>query len=121
VTGLGFTSAPASTAWGRYLNREHAARAAYLEATAQAHREHLTGPWPDRDTYERIERTAWTVYYGAGRAAWKTYRAEMDAEAQPAMTTLDLELADPGVSWLPEPLNGGITDPARTPTSERNL
>lgn len=71
--------------WHRYLQREHAARDAYLAVTARAHTEYLTGPWPDRDSYTVVERQAWLTYYTAGRAAWQMYRHEIDSPPPPPM------------------------------------
>lgn len=69
--------------WHRYLQREHAAREGYLAVTARAHEEYLTGPWPDRDSYQVVERSAWLTYYTAGRAAWQMYRHEIDSPPPP--------------------------------------
>jgi hypothetical protein len=69
--------------WHRYLQREHAARDAYLAVTARAHQEYLTGPWPDRDSYMVVEKSAWLTYYTAGRAAWQMYRHEIDSPPPP--------------------------------------
>jgi hypothetical protein len=55
----------------------------YLAVTRHAHREYLTGPFPDRDAYMTVERDAWVTYYAAGRDAWKTYGTAMDATAEP--------------------------------------
>lgn len=69
--------------WHRYLDREHAARNAYLQTTFSAQREYLTGPWPDRESYNAVEHSAWTTYYAAGRAAWILYRQEIEAPPPP--------------------------------------
>jgi hypothetical protein len=71
--------------WHRYLDREHAARDAYVRTTQAAHREYLTGPWPDRDSYLAIEQSAYATYYQAGRQAWLYYRAEIDAPPPPPL------------------------------------
>lgn len=63
--------------WQRYTARERAARSAYLATVEKAHREYLTGPWPDRDAYQVVERQAWVTYYAAGRDAWRYYAAEI--------------------------------------------
>lgn len=83
MSGPGYAPRPPLTAWQRYLDREHAARDAYLAVTADAQDEYLTGPWPNRDAYQEVERRAWTTYYAAGRAAWQSYRAECDQTAPP--------------------------------------
>lgn len=85
---------PAS-AWERYLEREHAAREAYLAVTARAHQEYLTGPWPDRDSYMVVEKSAWLTYYTAGRAAWQVYRQEIDSPPPPPAPPADIRLPDP--------------------------
>lgn len=78
-----YPGGPAS-AWERYLANEHAARDKYLLAVQRAHVEYLAGPFPDRDAYATVERDAWLTYYQAGRAAWRSYRVEMD-NPPPAM------------------------------------
>jgi hypothetical protein len=81
--------------WHRYLQREHAARDAYLAVTVRAHAEYLTGPWPDRDSYQVVERQAWLTYYTAGRAAWQMYRHEIDTPPPPPAPPTDIRLPDP--------------------------
>lgn len=85
MTASEFTAPPGSGAWQRYLAHEHAARDAYLQTTAGAHREYLTGPWPDRQSYEAVERSAWVNYYAAGRAAWQTYTREVAPPPPPVV------------------------------------
>lgn len=63
--------------WQRYIEREHQARAGYLAVVQRAHHEYLTGPWPDRDSYQHVEQSAWLTYYAAGREAWRIYRQEL--------------------------------------------
>ena len=70
-------------AWNRYIAREHTARDVYLATVNSAHREYLTGPWPDRDSYEHVERSAWITYYAAGREAWRRYTAELTPPPPP--------------------------------------
>lgn len=65
------------TAWHTYLTATHAARDHYLNITHQAHLMLLTGPFPDRAGYQRVENTAWESYYTAARAAWEQYTAAM--------------------------------------------
>ncbi len=79
MTSPGYPQPAQDTPWTRYLTREHAARDGYLAATRHAHAEYLTGPWPDRESYQLAERQAWVTYYQAGRAALNAYRAEMTA------------------------------------------
>ena len=76
MTAPAAPSAPANPAWQRYLDREHAARDAYLATVKAAHREYLAGPWPDRAAYNVVETAAWATYYQAGRAAWRAWRQE---------------------------------------------
>ena len=61
----------------RYIDATHAARDAYLATTYHAHRQYLTGPWPDREAYQTVENTAWKVYYQASREAWQRYTREL--------------------------------------------
>lgn len=105
--------------WQEYLNREHAARDKYLTDVASAHREYLTGPWPDRGAYEVMERQAWMTYYAAGRDAWKFYRAALETPppppAMPAAPYLSRDAggevwpADPPYAIQPtfNPITGG--------------
>lgn len=81
----GFVYQPAATsgAWQRYLDREHAARDAYLGTTMAAHREYLMGPWPDREAYQHVEHSAWVTYYAAGREAWRIYTQEITPPPPP--------------------------------------
>jgi hypothetical protein len=90
------------TPWGRYIAQEHAARNEYLAITAEAHHQYLTGPWPDRDAYNRVEGTAWRVYYAAGRDAWRDYRDSMSPPMPKRPTTL---FSEPGTfpNYLPAP------------------
>lgn len=67
--------------WRDFQGREHAVRNTYLATVERAHREYLTGPFPDRDAYTVVERDAWSTYYAAGRESWKLYRAAMEATA----------------------------------------
>jgi hypothetical protein len=62
----------------RYIDATHAARDQYLNTTYHAHRMYLTGPWPDRETYQQVENTAWRVYYTASREAWQRYTSEVE-------------------------------------------
>lgn len=73
--------------WQRYVAREHAARDNYLAVVARAHHEYLSGPWPDRDAYQVVERQAWVTYYAAGRLAWQDYRAEFTRPEAPPVET----------------------------------
>jgi len=70
-------------AYRRYLDATHAARDMYLHVTEHAHKTYLTGPWPDRDAYQIVERQAWCVYYAAGRAAWRKYETELENATRP--------------------------------------
>lgn len=79
-------------AYRRYLAREHEARDGYLHVTDAAHREYLTGPWPDRASYEVVERQAWLTYYAAGRAAWRTYTAELEQPPPPPPAQPDIPI-----------------------------
>ncbi|MGH9622527.1 MAG: hypothetical protein ACRD45_22820 [Bryobacteraceae bacterium] len=63
--------------WQRYVAKEHAARDAYIATVQSAHREYLTGPWPDREAYQHVETSAWVTYYAAGREAWRHYTREL--------------------------------------------
>lgn len=65
------------TAWHTYLTATHAARDHYLNITHQAHLMLLTGPFPDRDGYQRVEHQAWDSYYAAARTAWQHYTATL--------------------------------------------
>ena len=70
--------------WQRYVAKERAARAGYLAVVERAHNEYLTGPWPDREAYEHVERSAWMTYYAAGREAWRYYTDELTPPPPPA-------------------------------------
>ena len=67
----------------RYLDATHAARDQYLATTYAAHRLYLTGPWPDRVTYQKVETDAWNVYYTAARLAWQRYTNELSPGEDP--------------------------------------
>ncbi len=69
--------------WQRYVAKERAARGAYLAVVERAHREYLTGPWPDREAYQHVEQSAWVTYYAAGREAWRHYTAELTPPPPP--------------------------------------
>lgn len=69
--------------WQRYVAKEHAARDAYIATVQNAHREYLTGPWPDREAYQHVEQSAWVTYYAAGREAWRHYTAELNPPPPP--------------------------------------
>lgn len=69
--------------WQRYVAKERAARSAYLATVESAHREYLTGPWPDREAYQHVEQSAWVTYYAAGREAWRHYTAELNPPPPP--------------------------------------
>lgn len=99
----------AATPWQRYLEREHAARGIYLNVTAQAHFDYLSGPWPDRDAYQDIERNAWHTYYQAGREAWQRYRAEAEELSAPPLPD-----RVPGEAWR-ELVGGGHHLPGDSP------
>lgn len=85
MTGTDRPAPIGSTAWSLYLDREHAARDMYLRLVERAHREYLTGPFPDRSAYEVVERGAWATYYAAGRDAWRSYRTDIENQAPPAV------------------------------------
>jgi hypothetical protein len=85
VSATSYAETGPRSPWHRYLDREHAARDAYLQTTFSAQREYLTGPWPDRDSYNAVEHSAWTTYYAAGRAAWILYRQEIEAPPPPPL------------------------------------
>ena len=82
--------------WQRYVAKERAARGAYLATTESASREYLAGPWPDRDAYQHVERSAWVTYYAAGRDAWRHYTAELNPPPPPPAPP-----AAPGMTHLP--------------------
>ena len=88
------------TAWQRHHQATETAMRAYLAVTYAAHRQYLTGPWPDRDAYNAVELSAWVTYHAACRAAWATYRAETTAPPPPPVPT--------GPTFTP-------SDPAGTP------
>lgn len=69
--------------WQRYVAKERAARGAYLATVERAHQEYLTGPWPDRQSYEHVETSAWLNYYQAGRDAWRHYTRELEPPPPP--------------------------------------
>lgn len=71
------TGQPANL-WRWYTTASEAARNSYLATTYAAHRMYLTGPWPDREAYQRVENTAWDVYYTAARGVWRRYTAAID-------------------------------------------
>lgn len=109
----GYTGADGSPAWRRYLTREHAARNQYLATTTMAQAEYLTGPWPDRDAYNAVERSAWMTYYAAGRSAWQAYRQEAATAAlPPPRPTGDSGTYRPG-GYLPD--RDGQLPPAADP------
>ena len=83
MSGPGYIPAPQTGAWPRYIAKEHAARDAYLATVEHAHREYLTGPWPDRESYNHVEISAWVTYYAAGRAAWRAYTQEITPPPPP--------------------------------------
>lgn len=76
-----------SSPWQYYLGREHAARDMYLNVVGRAHQEYLTGPYPDRDAYQVVERQAWLTYYAAGRQAWIDYQAALNTPPPPPPPT----------------------------------
>lgn len=80
MTTPAYLESAESSAWQQYLTAEHAARDHYLRLVQRAHLEYLTGPWPDRPSYETFERTAWLNYYAAGRDAWRAYRTAVEAQ-----------------------------------------
>lgn len=81
------------TAWHTYLTATRAARDHYLNVTHQAHLMLLTGPFPDRDGYQRVEHQAWDAYYTAARTAWQRYTNELNPGEDPpaAQHSPDLE------------------------------
>jgi len=85
VTPSDYWGSDEATPWQTYLDRQRTARDGYLLLVERAHKEYLTGPFPDRSAYEVVERAAWVTYYAAGRGAWHAYRADMDTagEARP--------------------------------------
>ena len=88
--------------WQRYVAKERAARGAYLATVESAHREYLTGPWPQRDYYQQVEQTAWATYYTAGRDAWRHYTAEITPPPPPQLApTGDSVSFRPG-GYLPD-------------------
>jgi hypothetical protein len=91
VTGRGDVSRETSGPWITYLNQEHAAREMYLLVVERAHREYLAGPWPDRGSYEVVERQAWNTYYAAGRGAWGRYQAALETPPPPPRTAVGYE------------------------------
>lgn len=101
MTADGYNPNLGLTPWGQYLNREHAARDGYLAVTQAAHREYLTGPWPDRDSYTTIERQAWATYYAAGREAWNQYRRDMTPPPAPPAPPMPHRVpqAGTGTGW----------------------
>lgn len=87
MSGFIYQAAAPNNAWQRYLAMEHAARDAYLATVQGAHREYLSGPWPDHDAYSHVEHSAWITYYAAGREAWRTYAREMEPPPPPPAIT----------------------------------
>ena len=69
--------------WQRYVAKERAARTMYLDVVQRAHHEYLTGPWPDRESYNHVEQSAWQTYYAAGREAWRFYAEEITPPPPP--------------------------------------
>lgn len=88
---------PPMTPWDWYQARERAARNGYLAVVQRAHHDYLTGAWPDRDAYNRVEQQAWLVYYAAGRAAW--------AEMTKALADLGKLPAPPPAGTHPYPVS----------------
>lgn len=83
MSGFVYTPGHGPAAWQRYIQHVNRARDGYLAVVERAHREYLTGPWPDRDSYQSVERSAWVTYYAAGRQAWRIYEQEMIAPPPP--------------------------------------
>lgn len=98
--------------WQRYIAKEHAARDAYLATVQGAHREYLTGPWPDRDAYTHVERSAWMTYYAAGRDAWRHYTREIQPPPPPPAIVVPGPLAQARANDRAEKTGG----PAPYPT-----
>lgn len=101
---------PAPNAWKLFTDAEHTIRASYLAIVDLAAKEHLNGPYPDRDAYTRIEHQAWAVYYQAGRANWRQYTRNMEAEINPAPHRGPPPLPDwaAGTGWPPSTRPGGL-------------
>lgn len=93
MSGFIYQSGHQSAAWQRYIEHERAARDAYLQTTHRAHFEYLTGPWPDREAYNHVELSAWTTYYAAGRAAWRTFVQEITPPPPPPTPIADQSAA----------------------------
>lgn len=83
MTGPDDVSRETSTPWQQYQDREHWARNMYLLVVQGAHRQYLTGPYPDRSAYETVERDAWITYYAVCRDAWKTYATALETTPPP--------------------------------------
>lgn len=116
MTNTDYTRAIDSIAWENYLRDEHSARDMYLIVTSRAHEEYLTGPWPDRDSYEITERQAWLTYYQAGRGAWQRYRAAMEMPPPPppgtGMPNRRFSVSGPGWPDVPRNPTGPTFHPA---------
>lgn len=118
MTTPDYTNPASSPAWQRYLNREHAARDAYLTAVQHAHREYLTGPFPDREAYNVVEGDAWRRYYAAGREAWRTYADEASPPPPPPYRHHMGELGLPTDYREQASGNGWTHSPVFIPTDE---
>lgn len=64
---------PVLPVYQEYQRQENTARNAYLQAVINAHAEYLAGPYPDRDAYNTVERSAWMTYYAQCRNLWRDY------------------------------------------------
>lgn len=87
MSGFVYQPAASSEAWQRYMNKQQAAQDDYLAVSTRAHLEYLTGPWPDREAYDHVERSAWMTYYATCREAWRTYTREMERPWAPPLPT----------------------------------
>lgn len=101
MTAPGNEPRPQWVHWQEYLDREHAARFGYLAVVQAAHRELLSGPWPDREGYDTVERQAWRTYYTAGREAWNAYTRAMAVPPPPPAEPLPRRVPFPaaGTGW----------------------
>lgn len=111
--------APIATAWETYNDREAECRARYLFTVESAHRQYLAGPWPDRDGYDAVERSAWMTYYHACRDAWQEFVQRISATppVAPAGVPPRVHESISGAGWPASPYD--YPQPGFTPNPER--
>lgn len=81
------TSVPQLPEYLAYREREDAARHTYLQCVIEAHHTYLTGPFPDRDAYARVDAAAWNTYYQACRLLWADYYQQVIAATTRTITS----------------------------------